>query len=136
MKTETETEMAERPKSRARTKTSKKRARPPANRRRAAPANAIWVVASIYNENDGCYELVENAIWFNTEKKAKQAAEERVRHIYEEVLGNQPSGELPFDMVFEKVDNKDPEFMDWGWDPVDGSCCVRVRVFKAYSGAV
>lgn len=90
----------------------------------------IWVVADIYNEDDGYYGLVSDANWYRTEKEAKAAAEEHVQAIYMQILENQSPDELPFDQVFDKVDRK--EECDWGWDPIDGSCCTRIRVFPAY----
>lgn len=103
----------------------------------------VYVVAGIYNDGDGAVELVSNAIWYDAIEEAKKRAFEWAHTLYSEWLGGFSGKTLDgrkvgFGDVWEKVDNGDPEFMDWGFDPVDdwGVSSVRIRVFKAYKGVV
>lgn len=134
--------------SKARAATAKTSAEPerhPAKRnpRRRAPVRNIWVVAGVYGDGDGAIELVSNAVWYDTVEEAKDRAEQWARDLFNEWIEERPGASkkldgLPceFEDVWEKVDNNDPEFMDWGFDPVCewGVASVRIRVFKVYRG--
>ena len=104
----------------------------------------VYVVAGVYNGGDGGMELVSSALWYDTLEEAKKRAFEWAHDLYDkwkcenfmQTLKDNMQ-EVQFGDVWEKVDNGDPEFMDWGFDPVEdrGVSSVRIRVFKAYRGA-
>lgn len=108
-----------------------------------AMPKTLYVVAGVYNDGDGSCELVSNALWYPTLDEAKKRAEEWARDLYDEwkcenfmrTLKDNMQ-EVQFEDVWEKVDNRDPEFMDWGFDPVEdwGVSSVRIRVFKVTRG--
>lgn len=124
--------------------TRTRRAPPSETVRKTAPTKTVWVVAAVYNDDDGFFALVSNAMWYNTEKEAKKRAEEWAHDLYDEWVYVETqhrtttiNGELAsFDQVWEKVDNSNPKSMDWGFDPVEdwGVASVRIRVFKVYRG--
>lgn len=89
-----------------------------------------YAVISVYNEGDGAQPLVHVEDVFCCISAAKKFAKE----VAQDMLDTYNSGmdkedRLKFKDVWEKVDNKeDDEFLDWGYDPIDGIICWRVRV--------
>ena len=89
-----------------------------------------YAVVTIYNEGDGCQQLVHVEDVFCCISAAKKFAKE----VAQDMLKTYNSGmdkedRLKFNDVWEKVDNKeDDEFLDWGYDPIEDTICWRVRV--------
>lgn len=85
-----------------------------------------WAVVAVYSGGDGFRPLVELVDTFSSVERAKKAATELAHEIYEETC--RPDLDGSFDEKWCKVDNKDPMFMDWGFDPVDDIILERIRV--------
>lgn len=89
-----------------------------------------YAVATVYNEGDGAQPLVHLEDTFGCISAAKKCA----RDVAEEMLSTYNEGlpkneRLKFKDVWEQVDNREEdEFLDWGYDPIDGVICWRVRV--------
>ena len=86
-----------------------------------------WAVVAVYSGGDGFRPLVELVGTFSSARWAKKVATDLAHEIYEETCNPERDG--PFDRKWEKVDNEDPAFMDWGFDPDgDGTILERIRV--------
>ena len=89
-----------------------------------------YAVITVYNEGDGAQPLVHVEDTFccisAAKKFAKDVAQEMLKTYNN---GMDKENRLRFKDVWEKVDNKeDDEFLDCGYDPIDGIICWRVRV--------
>lgn len=91
-----------------------------------------YVVVSVYNENDGCRELVHFESSWKTPDAAFRAASRLARLVFDSAKrGRLVHKDVDFEDVYEKVDNGERGlFMDWGYDPVDGMALERIRVAK------
>lgn len=89
-----------------------------------------YAVVVIYNEGDGAQPLVHVEDVFCCISAAKKFAKEVAQDMLKTYNnGMDKENRLRFKDVWEKVDNKeDDEFLDWGYDPIDGIICWRVRV--------
>lgn len=89
-----------------------------------------YAVVTIYNEGDGAQPLVHVEDVFCCISAAKKFAKEVAQEMLKTYNnGMDKENRLRFKDVWEKVDNKeDDEFLDWGYDPIDGMICWRVRV--------
>ena len=89
-----------------------------------------YAVVAIYNDDDGAQPLVHVDDVFccisAAKKFAKEVAQEMLK-TYNDAMDKE--NRLKFKDVWEKVDNREEdEFLDWGYDPIDGILCWRVRV--------
>lgn len=89
-----------------------------------------YAVVTIYNDGDGAQPLVRVDDVFccisAAKKFAKEVAQEMLK-TYNDAMDKE--NRLKFKDVWEKVDNREEdEFLDWGYDPIDGILCWRVRV--------
>ena len=89
-----------------------------------------YAVITVYNEGDGAQPLVHVEDVFCCISAAKKFAKEVAQDMLKTYNnGMDEENRLKFKDVWEKVDNKeDDEFLDWGYDPIDGMICWRVRV--------
>lgn len=91
-----------------------------------------YAVITVYNEGDGAQPLVHVEDTFCCISAAKKFAKEVAQDMLDTFNGPKDDPErsnYKFKDVWEKVDNKeDDEFLDWGYDPIDGMICWRVRV--------
>ena len=89
-----------------------------------------YAVVTVYNDGDGAQPLVHVEDVFCCISAAKKFAREVAQEMlktYNDAMDKE--NRLKFKDVWEKVDNKeDDEFLDWGYDPIDGMLCWRVRV--------
>lgn len=96
-----------------------------------------YAVITVYNEGDGAQPLVHVEDVFCCISAAKKLAKEVAQDMLKTYnSGMDKENRLRFKDVWEKVDNKeDDEFLDWGYDPIDGIICWRVRVTWYTEGA-
>lgn len=89
-----------------------------------------YAVIAVYNEGDGAMPLIRVEDVFCCISAAKKFAKEVAQNMLDTYnYGMDKENRLKFKDVWEKVDNKeDDEFLDWGYDPIDGIICWRVRV--------
>jgi acyl-ACP thioesterase len=89
-----------------------------------------YAVVAIYNEGDGAQPLVHVEDVFCCISAAKKFAKEVAQDMLKTYNnGMDKENRLRFKDVWEKVDNREEdEFLDWGYDPIDGIICWRVRV--------
>jgi hypothetical protein len=89
-----------------------------------------YAVVTIYNEGDGAQPLVHVEDVFCCISAAKKFAKEVAQDMLKTYNnGMDKENRLRFKDVWEKVDNREEdEFLDWGYDPIDGIICWRVRV--------
>lgn len=89
-----------------------------------------YAVITVYNEGNGAQPLVHVEDVFCCISAAKKFAKEVAQEMLKTYNGGMDKeNRLRFKDVWEKVDNKeDDEFLDWGYDPIDGMICWRVRV--------
>lgn len=89
-----------------------------------------YAVVTIYNDGDGAQPLVHVEDVFCCISAAKKFAREVAQEMlktYNDAMDKE--NRLKFKDVWEKVDNhEEDEFLDWGYDPIDGMICWRVRV--------
>ena len=89
-----------------------------------------YAVISVYNEGDGTMPLAHVEDVFCCISAAKKFAKEVAQDMLKTYNnGMDKENRLRFKDVWEKVDNhEEDEFLDWGYDPIDGIICWRVRV--------
>lgn len=89
-----------------------------------------YAVVTVYNDGDGAQPLVHVEDVFGCISAAKKFAREVAQEMlktYNDAMDKE--NRLKFKDVWEKVDNREEdEFLDWGYDPIDGILCWRVRV--------
>ena len=89
-----------------------------------------YAVVTVYNEGDGAKPLAHLEDVFERISDAKKCA----RDVAKDMLATYNNGmdkenQLKFKDAWEQVDNREEdEFLDWGYDPIDGMICWRVRV--------
>ena len=89
-----------------------------------------YAVVTVYNDGDGAQPLVHLEDVFCCISAAKKFAREVAQEMlktYNDAMDKE--NRLKFKDVWEQVDNREEdEFLDWGYDPIDGIVCWRVRV--------